>query len=68
MLDADFDPENEPPESQPFPMPECDENGVDRDQIRRLLALSPAERMMLHDAFMNSIFQIWQQNGHEGFR
>lgn len=54
------------PES--FPEPECDENGIDRGQIRRLLRLSPAERLILHDSFMNSVFEIWRQNGHEGFR
>jgi hypothetical protein len=55
-------------ESEPFPMPECDANGIDRAQIRRLLALSPAERLISHDSFMNSVFEIWRQNGHEGFR
>jgi hypothetical protein len=49
-------------------MPECDENGIDRAQIRRLLALTPAERLIAHDSFMNSVFEIWRQNGHEGFR
>lgn len=56
------------PESEPFPMPECDDNGIDRAQIRRLLALTPAERLIAHDVFMNSVFEIWRQNGHEGFR
>jgi len=55
-------------ESDPFPVPECDKNGIDRTQIRRLLALSPAERLIAHDSYMNSVFAIWQQNGHEGFR
>ena len=49
-------------------MPECDEKGIDRTQIRRLLALSPAERLIVHDSYMNSVFEIWRQNGHEGFR
>lgn len=60
--------ESEAAEGQPFPMPECDENGIDRAQIRRLLALTPAQRMIEHDAYMNSVFEIWRQNGHEGFR
>ena len=68
MPDTLLAPEHSPLESQPFPMPECDENGIDRTQIRRLLALSPAERLMAHDSYMNSVFAIWQQNGHEGFR
>lgn len=61
-------PEKPTSESQPFPMPECDENGIDRNQIRRLLALSPAERLIVHDSYMNSVFEVWRQNGHEGFR
>ncbi len=61
-------PEKPTAESQPFPMPECDEKGIDRTQIRRLLALSPAERLIVHDSYMNSVFEIWRQNGHEGFR
>jgi hypothetical protein len=68
VLDTQLHPENVTSEPQPFPMPECDENGIDRAQIRRLLALSPAERLMAHDSFMNSVFEIWRQNGHEGFR
>jgi hypothetical protein len=49
-------------------VPECDENGIDRAQIRRLLDLTPAERLIAHDAYMNSVFKIWRQNGHDGFR
>ncbi|HXK17994.1 MAG TPA: hypothetical protein VNG33_09335 [Polyangiaceae bacterium] len=68
MSDTRLPSENATFESEPFPMPECDENGIDRAQIRRLLALSPAERLMAHDSYMNSVFAIWEQNGHEGFR
>ena len=68
MPDAPLSLENADMESEPFPLPECDENGIDRAQIRRLLALSPAERLIAHDSFMNSVFEIWRQNGHEGFR
>jgi len=60
--------ENTAVESEPFPMPECDENGIDRAQIRHLLGLTPAQRLIVHDSFMNSMFEIWRQNGHEGFR
>jgi hypothetical protein len=60
--------ENMSLESQPFPVPDCDDNGIDRAQIRRLLALSPAERLRSHDSYMNSVFAIWRENGHEGFR
>jgi len=43
-------------------MPEIDESGVDRTQIRRLLALTPAERLAQNDAYMNGMLEIWE--GH----
>jgi hypothetical protein len=46
-------------------MPEIDENGVDRSQIRRLLALTPAERLAQNDAYMSAMFAIWAKNDHE---
>ncbi len=68
VSDAEPSPAHASLDVEPFPTPECDENGIDRAQIRRLLELSPAERLSQHDAFMNSVFAIWEQNGHEGFR
>lgn len=68
MPDTRLPLENATLEAEPFPTPECDENGIDRAQIRRLLAFTPAERLITHDSFMNSVFEIWRQNGHEGFR
>jgi hypothetical protein len=53
---------------EPFPMPEIDANGVDRDQIRRLLELTAEQRLAAHDAFMNAAFEIWRRNGREGLR
>ena len=68
MPDTALPTQNETSESEPFPVPECDANGIDRAQIRRLLELTPAERLIAHDSFMNSVFEIWRENGHEGFR
>jgi hypothetical protein len=56
------------PAAAPFPMPEIDGNGIDRGQIRRSLALTPLERLRVHDDFIRSMIAIWRQNGHEGFR
>jgi hypothetical protein len=33
----------------------CDSNGVDRSQIRELLALTPTERLEWLDAFVNDL-------------
>ena len=68
MPDTALPTQNETSECEPFPVPECDANGIDRAQIRRLLELTPAERLMAHDSFMNSVFEIWRENGHQGFR
>ena len=46
-------------------MPEIDANGVDRSQIRRLLALTPAERLAQNDAYMNAMLAIWAHNDRD---
>ena len=50
--------------STPSP-PDIDENGVDRAQIRAMLALSPEERLARVQAFMESVFEI-QEASEEG--
>lgn len=46
-----------------FPMPEIDENGVDRSQIRAFLKLTPVERLRRAEQFAEDTMQIWEQNG-----
>ena len=36
-----------------FPMPEMDSNGVDRSQIRSMLALSPGQRLRRMEAALD---------------
>lgn len=45
-------------EPEPFPMPEIDSNGVDRSQIRRMLALTPGERLRTLESALASIMQV----------
>ena len=45
-------------ETEPFPMPEVDSNGVDRSQIRRMLALTPSERLRTLESALASIIQV----------
>jgi hypothetical protein len=42
---------------------DIDENGVDRAQIRQLLALSPEERLRRAEAIAEDILRIWKLNG-----
>jgi hypothetical protein len=42
---------------------EIDENGVDRAQIRAMLALSPEERLKLVEEFVESVLEIRERNG-----
>jgi hypothetical protein len=51
------------PMDAPFPMPEVDENGVDRSQIRALLRLTPVERLRQAEQFLEQTMQLWEQNG-----
>ncbi len=46
-----------------FPMPEIDDNGVDRSQIRALLRLTPVERLRQAEQFMDETMKLWEQNG-----
>lgn len=40
-----------------------DENGVDRAQIRAMLALSPEERLKRVEEFVESLLEIRERNG-----
>ena len=42
---------------------EIDENGVDRAQIRAMLALSPEERLKKVEEFVESVLEIRERNG-----
>jgi hypothetical protein len=42
--------------------PDIDANGVDRAQIRSMLALSPEERLRKLEAFINSVIGIRKLN------
>ena len=46
-----------------FPMPEIDENGVDRSQIRAALRLTPVERLRRVEEFVEGTMRVWEQNG-----
>jgi hypothetical protein len=46
-----------------FPLPEIDENGVDRSQIRAALRMTPIERLRRAQEFAEDTLRIWEQNG-----
>ena len=50
-------------ESDEFPMPEIDANGVDRSQIRAALRLTPVERLRRAEQFAEDTLRVWEQNG-----
>lgn len=43
--------------------PDIDENGVDRAQIRAMLALAPAERLLVIQNLADSVTEIRRLNG-----
>jgi hypothetical protein len=43
--------------------PDIDENGVDRAQIREMLELTPAERLLVIENLADSIAEIRRLNG-----
>jgi len=48
-----------PPAERPVPQnPDIDENGVDRAQIRAMLALTPEQRLRWVEEFMDSVAEI----------
>ena len=42
--------------------PEIDQNGVDRAQIRAMLALTPEERLRRVEGFIQSAFELRELN------
>jgi hypothetical protein len=46
-----------------FPMPEIDANGVDREQIRACLRLTPVERLRRAEQFVEATMRVWDLNG-----
>jgi hypothetical protein len=42
---------------------EIDENGVDRAQIRAMLALSPEDRLKKVEEFVEAVLEIRDRNG-----
>jgi hypothetical protein len=52
------------PRAELFPCePDIDEAGVDRAQIRQMLALTPAERLLVIENLADSIAEIRRLNG-----
>jgi len=48
--------------------PDLDENGVDRAQIRQMLDLTPAERLLFIENLADSIAEIRRLNGPSAVR
>jgi len=48
----------QPINSDDFPMPEVDANGVDLAQVRRMLALTPAERLHVLESALASMIKV----------
>lgn len=48
----------QPIESADFPMPEVDGNGVGLTQVRRMLALTPAERLRMLESALASMIKV----------
>jgi hypothetical protein len=53
---------------QLVPEPDIDERGVDRVQIRRMLELSPLERLRWLQEFVESIVEIRRLNEKRALR
>ena len=48
--------------------PDIDENGVDRAQIREMLALTPSERLRRVQAFVEAAMRIREANAQRSIR
>jgi hypothetical protein len=57
-----------PHDEHRIPASDIDERGVDRAQIRRMLARSPAERLAWVQEFWDAIQSLRQANGTRPFR
>ena len=51
----------EPPSDSPS-APDIDENGVDREQIRAMIRLTPEQRLLLVEEFVESALEIRERN------
>ena len=52
-----------PSEDTPPAKPDVDANGVDRAQIRAMLALTPEGRLRRIEEFVEGALEIWELNG-----
>ena len=52
----------------PAATPDIDENGVDRAQIRAMLRLTPEERLLRVEEFMDSMIAIRRRNEERSVR
>jgi hypothetical protein len=52
---------------EPSP-PDIDENGVDREQIREMLNLTPAQRLLVVQNLAESVAEIRRLNGSSALR
>jgi hypothetical protein len=50
-------------DNEPSPQPDYSDDGVDLSLIRRMLSLTPAERLEFWQDHMNAILEIRQLNG-----
>ena len=57
-----------PPCAESGPRPDIDDNGVDRAQIRAMLALAPEERLRKVEEFVESALEIRELNGARAVR
>ncbi len=48
--------------------PDIDENGVDRAQIRQMLDLTPAQRLLVVQNFADGVAEILELNGTSAVR
>ncbi len=55
--------EPETQSSPPLTAPDIDANGVDRDQIRGMLALPPEQRLRHAQEFAEDTLRVWELNG-----
>ena len=56
-----------PPDDTPA-APDIDENGVDREQIRAMLRLTPEERLRFVEDFVESALEIRELNAARPIR
>ncbi|HEX3853437.1 MAG TPA: hypothetical protein VHW01_20875 [Polyangiaceae bacterium] len=49
-------------------VPPCDDNGVDRAQIREMLRLTPEQRLARVQDFVESVFEIQALNEERAVR